>query len=150
MLIYFNKPCPKPHKNLKELLKGNYFKPDSHIKSYLEQLETKLDWDGHNDYNYHLNTIFQLIIGFSMEQILAYSNFQIKTWTSLNTDLISVLNDTNTIKELKNEKIIPFFSKPDPMEVRKKAEDMKSSDYSSSETLSETPSIINQLGHLIC
>ena len=85
-----------------------------------------------------------------MEQVLAYSNFQIKIWTSLNTDLMSLLNNTNTMKELKNEKIIPLFSKPDPMEVKKEAEAMKSSDYSSSETLSETPSLINQLGHLIC
>ena len=132
------------------MFKNNCFQPEHHIKNHLEQLVGKLDWESHNYYNFQINTIFQLIIGFSMEQVLAYSNFQIKTWTSLNVDLISVLNDTKTIKELKKEKIIPLFSKPDPIEVKKEAEAMKSTDYLSSETLNETQSLINLLRHLIC
>ena len=68
------------------------FTPERYYEKYIGKLENKMNWHEHNKYNIHINHIFQLIVGFSLEKVLHFSNFTIKTWDSINLDLSSTLN----------------------------------------------------------
>ena len=108
-----------------------------------------MSWNEHNEYNLYRNKIFQLIIGFSLEKVLHYSNFWAKKWESVILCISETLNKT-LIKSKQNEEINkPDFDKPDPLMVKIEADVMRSLNITKDD-ITETPSLINQLGRIIC
>ena len=73
----------------------------SDIKTLIYTFEATLSWTEHNNYNIYLNYVFQLLAGYSLEKILAFSNFTIKGWNSIAENLAKTLNDSELSKESK-------------------------------------------------
>ena len=88
------------------------------IKTLISKFEVTLNWSEHNNYNIYLNYVFQLLAGYSLEKILAFSNFTIKGWNSIAENLAKTLNDSELSKESKIRKEKPGCDKPDPMAMK--------------------------------
>ena len=90
----------------------------SDIKTLIHKFEAQLSWTEHNNYNIYLNYVFQLLVGYSLERILAFSNFTIKNWNSIAENLANTLNNSKLSKESKLKKVNPSYEKQDPMAIK--------------------------------